>query len=153
MNELITASAFLLTSMYGAGNASSVAANVQTSIANMKDTTAPIATTTDRKAMEKYLKEQYADTPVLVEIARCESEFRQFDKNGLVIHGRAVPDDIGLMQKNEFYHGSTAKNMGMDIYTVEGNIAYAKYLYKKNGTKDWTASKPCWSNPTVAINK
>lgn len=95
--------------------------------------------------MESYLREEYANTPVLVEIARCESEFRQFDKNGKLIRGRANAADVGVMQINEFYHANTARNMGIDIHTVEGNVAFAKYLYNKYGSSPWSASQPCWS--------
>ncbi len=48
------------------------------------------------------------------------------------------------MQINEYYHAKTAEKMGLDIYTLEGNMAYAKYLYEKNGLSDWDASRPCW---------
>ena len=102
--------------------------------------------------MEEYLTNEYVDTPILVEVARCESEFRQFNKDGSVLRGRAVADDIGVMQINEMYHGTTAKNLGIDIYTLEGNVAYAKYLHNKYGTKPWSASKPCWSKARPITN-
>lgn len=59
-----------------------------------------------------------------------------------VFHSR----DIGLFQINEKYHLDNAKSLGIDIYTAEGNTKYAIMLYNKNGTRDWDASKPCWSN-------
>lgn len=52
--------------------------------------------------------------------------------------------DIGKYQINDYFHEETAKKLGFDIYTEEGNTAYALLLYNKNGTSDWNASKACW---------
>ena len=144
MIELTTGVVFLMSSLYGFGqNDGHVQLiNVQS---DPEHTTSEIRTFTNTQAVQAYLHEQYFDTPILIEVARCESEFRQFDKSGRVIRGRAVQDDIGLMQINEYYHGLTAKNMGLDIYTTEGNVAFAKYLHSRYGLKPWSASKPCWS--------
>lgn len=98
----------------------------------------------DRKSVEKYLREQYADTPILVEIARCESTFTQFDSNGNVIRGKINKNDVGVMQINEKYHLDTAKTLGIDLHTIEGNVKYAKHLYDEQGAAPWSASKPCW---------
>jgi hypothetical protein len=56
------------------------------------------------------------------------------------------------MQINERYQGPTAKLLGFDIYTVEGNIAYAKHLYEEQGSKPWQASAGCWANSDLAKN-
>ncbi len=152
MIELTTGIVFLASSMYGAGSATAHAVNIQSLTSNSTSTTPAMVVTTDRKVVEQYLKKNFADTPILVEIARCESEFRQFDKNGQVVRGRVDRADVGVMQINERYHLDTAKGLGLDIYTIEGNTAYAKYLYTKSGLDSWNASKPCWGNTTVAMN-
>ncbi len=82
--------------------------------------------------------------PVMVKIATCESGLKQFETDGSVRTGKVNPLDKGLFQINEKYHLDNAKKMGLDIYTVEGNIHYAEYLHQKNGYSDWKASKPCW---------
>ncbi len=152
MIELTTGIAFLMTSMYGNGSTPANSANVQALTASTTDK-APIITSTDRQVIEKYLREHFADTPILIEIARCESTFSQFDKDGNVVRGRVNPADVGVMQINEKYHLETAKKLGYDIHTVEGNVLYAKYLYEKYGSDPWSASSPCWSKATVAMNK
>jgi hypothetical protein len=48
------------------------------------------------------------------------------------------------MQVNEYYHGKRAVELGFDLNTVDGNLAYGKYLYDKEGTQPWSASKECW---------
>ena len=106
-------------------------------------TTADVATST--VSVEQAVRSYFKDTPVLAKVAFCESSFAQFGKDGKVLRGEEVASDVGVMQINEHYHGETAKKLGMDLYTLEGNMAYAKYLYQKNGLSDWEASKPCWS--------
>lgn len=154
MIELTTGIMFLMTSMYGAGSASSVdAVNVQPSTASLTENRAYVSVSTDRKAIEKYLREKYADTPILIEIARCESEFRQFDKNGDPIRGIVNKADVGVMQINEKYHLESSNKLGYDIHTIEGNVAYAKHLYEESGSKPWSASQPCWGSSVVAMNR
>jgi len=149
MIELTTGVVFLMSSLYGSGQANGVMQNIANQIptveASQTATVNASSFTNDPKSMEAYLRKEYADTPILVDIARCESHFRQFDANGNVIRGIVDKGDIGVMQINERYQGSTAKVLGLDIYTVEGNVAYAKHLYNEQGLKPWSASKPCWS--------
>jgi hypothetical protein len=144
MLELTTGVVFLMSSLYGSGQSDNHIQRIEAQ-SGSEQTTTEIRSLTGSQAIQSYLHQEYFDAPILIEVARCESEFRQFDKNGKVIRGRVVSDDIGVMQINEFYHGETAKNMGMDIYTTEGNVAYAKYLYEKYGLNPWSASKPCWN--------
>lgn len=152
MIELTTGIVFLLSSMYGASAPSTDAVTVQSNTATSTATSTVITTTSDRKAIEAYLREHYADTPILVEIARCESTFMHY-KNGEVVRGRVDNADVGVMQINERYHLETAKKLGYDIHTIEGNVAYAKYLYEKSGSRPWSASEPCWGSKVIAMNK
>ncbi len=150
MIELTTGVVFLLSSMYGAGspmaNATAVQSNAEPLIIRSAFTAE-----TNKKELENYLKKNYSDTPILVEIAKCESTFVHYAKSGMVVRGMENKADVGIMQINEKYHLETAKKLGMDIYTVEGNVAYAKYLYEKSGTSPWSASQPCWQGKVVAM--
>ncbi len=103
--------------------------------------------------VEAYVRNYFSDTPILAEVARCESEFRQFGSNGKVLRGVAVAEDVGVMQINERYHLAQSKKLGMDIYTLNGNLAYGRYLYEKQGAKPWMASSPCWSKVTELASK
>lgn len=93
---------------------------------------------------EAQVKAYFADTPILAEIAFCESRFRQFDGNGNVLRGVQNSQDVGVMQINEKYHLETAQKLGLNLYTLEGNMAYGKYLYDTQGTKPWNYSSHCW---------
>jgi len=98
-----------------------------------------------KMSTEQYVRNHFSDTPILAEIARCESQFRQFDKKtGDVLRGVVNNKDVGVMQVNEYYHLETAEKANINIYTIEGNLEYARMLYKKSGTVPWNSSKPCW---------
>jgi hypothetical protein len=145
MIELTTGVAFLMSSMYGAGAPAVANAMEATATSTSKtENNAKVVVSQDRKAVEKYLREKFADTPILVEVARCESTFTQFDKDGNVVRGIVNNKDVGVMQINEKYHAETAAKLGYDLYTLEGNAEYGKYLYQKEGAAPWKASSKCW---------
>ena len=104
---------------------------------------------------ELYVRHYFADFPIMAKIAYCESRFRQFDKNGKIIRGIENRSDVGVMQINEFYHLERAKKMGIDIYTLDGNLFYARDLYEREGARPWMASSPCWAkfNLTEVVMK
>ncbi len=81
---------------------------------------------------------------VLERIAKCESGGRQFDDKGRVIRGIVNPNDVGKYQINLDSWFKKAQELGYDLFTEEGNTKMALYLYSKNGTNDWNASRPCW---------
>ena len=99
--------------------------------------------------VEEYVRNYFSDIPIMVEIARCESRFRQHDKSGEVLRGKVNTLDRGVMQINEYYHNDEADKLGFNLLTIEGNTAYARYLYEKYGVKPWKSSGPCWKK-TVA---
>ncbi len=101
----------------------------------------------DRKprTTKQIVTEYFADTPIMIDIARCESEFRQTDGNGNLLRGVVNRSDVGVMQINEYYHLKDSKKLGLDIHTIEGNMAYARHLYEKQGARPWIASSACWA--------
>ena len=90
------------------------------------------------------MRDYFRDIPIMVEVAYCESRFRHFDENGNLLHGEENYSDLGVMQINEYYHGDTAKRFGLDLRTLEGNLAYARNLYEREGTTPWLSSSRCW---------
>lgn len=115
--------------------------------------TAIATTTTEHLSIaetEIIIRNYFKDTPILAEIAKCESSFRQYDKDGNVLLGKVNSDDVGVMQINTFYHGEIAEKLGYDIYTLKGNLEYAKALYGRSGDKPWVHSSKCWSKSAIA---
>jgi len=99
--------------------------------------------------VEEYVRNYFSDIPIMVEIAKCESRFRQNDKNGDVLRGEKNSSDRGVMQINEYFHNENSDKLGYNILTIEGNTAYARYLFEKYGVKPWSSSIKCWGR-TVA---
>ncbi len=110
--------------------------------------TMPVAQT-----VEEYVRDYFADIPVMIEIADCESQFRQYGKNGSVLKNSAGSSAIGMFQIMASIHEPVADKLGLDLNTMQGNAAYARYLYEKSGTKPWEAdlkSKNCWGKSKAA---
>jgi len=148
MIELTTGIAFLVSSIYGGAQVQNSAS--QTGNINTNPTVELTSSSTEKsfinsKVVEAYVKSQFADEPLLVDIARCESTYRQFDQTGNILRGVVNKADVGVMQINEKYHADEAVKLGLNIYTVEGNLAFGKYLYNKYGSDPWSSSAPCWS--------
>lgn len=90
---------------------------------------------------------QFEDIPLLVKICKAESGNRQFNSKGDVLRGRANPSDIGFCQINEYINNDYARKLGYDIYTEEGNKAFAVVLFLERGAQPWSASKKSSENP------
>lgn len=89
---------------------------------------------------ERQVREHFAHVPAMIDIARCESGFRQYADSGEVFRGGLNGKMFGVFQLHSDYHLEPASNMGLDITTLEGNLAYAKYLYENEGLTPW---RPC----------
>lgn len=100
---------------------------------------------TDSKNVKQYVADYFTDIPLLARIAECESRNRQFDKSGNILRGEVNNLDVGVMQINEYYHLEESKKLGHNIHDIEGNVAYARYLYEKQGAKPWMSSSACWA--------
>lgn len=111
----------------------------------MESAVSEISDSINRKLTTKEeVKEYFSDLPILAEIAFCESNYRQFGTNGEVLRGIENPQDVGVLQINEIYHLETAQKLGLNLYTLEGNMSYGRYLYEKEGTRPWNNSSVCW---------
>ena len=95
-------------------------------------------------SVEEYVRGYFAETPIMAEIAWCESKFKHFGKNGDIIRGMVNSSDVGVMQINEYYHSNTADVLGYNIYSLNGNLLYADYLFNREGTAPWLSSSKCW---------
>ncbi len=107
---------------------------------------------------EEYIRQYFKDIPIMIQIAKCESTFRQLDNQGNVIKNKNS-SATGVLQIMASIHTPDAEELGLDIKTLEGNAAFARDLYERQGTKPWNASKACWgkyvkdSSNEIAINK
>ena len=141
------------TSVPAATDATTTAATTTSAASPAATTTAATSTVpaiNTNVGVEAQVRAFFADTPIMVAIANCESGFREFNALGNPLNGGSG-GMIGIFQISQSVHATLARSMGMDIYTVAGNMAYAKYLYQKAGTGPWLSSFACW-NPGLSSN-
>jgi len=100
---------------------------------------------------EAIVREYFADIPIMIQVARCESTFRHTLADGSVLRGVVDNADTGVMQINKRYHLETATALGLDLENIYDNMAYARYLYERQGVQPWNASRPCWGS-ALAMN-
>lgn len=94
---------------------------------------------------KEVVEERFGKNHPLVQVARCESGYRQYNDDGSLLENPSPKSSAsGIFQILRITHGPTAESMGMDITTPEGNMDYAEYLYNKNGLSDWSESRSCW---------
>ncbi len=94
--------------------------------------------------VEAKVRKEFADLPVMISIAKCESSFTQYDSNRNPMYGGSG-GMVGVFQVAAAIHNDAAKDLSYDINTLEGNLAYARYLYENEGTVPWLASASCWN--------
>lgn len=98
------------------------------------------------QTVEEYVRDYFADEPIMIEIAKCESQFRQYGRDGQVLKNSEGSSAIGLFQIMSSIHADFADDkLGLDVYSLQGNAAYARYIFDRQGTRPWDASKACWS--------
>lgn len=99
------------------------------------------------------------DYPILDKIALAESDDSQYCTKALVTKGMCPANQIGAVlihvNANGTYdlgkfqinstHIADAIARGYDIYTLNGNTAYAEYLFVTQGSEPWYSSKAGWS--------
>lgn len=100
---------------------------------------------------ERIVRAYYEDVPILAEVARCESRFRHYTENG-VLRNEQGSSATGVMQLMASYHEEEAQKRGWSIRDLEGNLAYARWLYDREGLRPWEASRYCWGSALVAVD-
>lgn len=95
----------------------------------------------DIQSIKSYIQENFPAR--FAEVIKCESGFRQYDKDGKILknYNKNGSIDYGIAQINSI-HIPEAKKMGLDITKPEDNLKYAKYLLETpRGINHWTCNK------------
>jgi len=104
-----------------------------------------LATSTDQTGfVREYLTDRLGKGHPLLAVASCEGKWRQWEEDGTPLKGDINPLDTGVFQVNLKYHGERAKELGIDLGSLQGNTDYALLLYKEQGLTPWNWSKHCW---------
>ena len=89
-------------------------------------------------SVEAKILEAFPDAPIMVEVARCESQLNPLaDRGNLNV-------DVGLFQINQV-HLRTLDSLGLDRRNIDDNITYARILYDESGLNAWYKSRDCWA--------
>ncbi len=95
--------------------------------------------------VEAKVREVFVNAPDMITIAQCESKFRQYADSGAPLRGGTNGQYIGVFQISEGL-ANDARDRGFDIYWLDGNLGYAKYMYEQRGTQPWIS---CLGTKTV----
>lgn len=101
---------------------------------------------------ESEVRAYFNDLPVMIAIAKCESNFTQLGKGGTPLYGGMGGKMIGIFQIYTDIHLQYALDRGMDVTTSAGNLAYARHLYEREGTRPWNSSKSCWADVVETVS-
>lgn len=107
-------------------------------------------TTGPNSGIQTLVQAAFTDAPDMVAVAKCESGFRQFSSEGVVLRGGSAGKYIGIFQIGERLHIAPATKLGLDILTIDGNIAYARHLYDQQGIAPWRECSPATKNTAPA---
>ncbi len=121
--------------------------STSTSVATNVASTTPPKT---NEGIEALVRARFPDALIMLDIARCESRFRQYTDTGNPLRGGLGSAMIGIFQIHESVHATSAETLGMDIYSTEGNLAYARHLYDQSKTDPWISSISCWNPMPVS---
>ena len=77
---------------------------------------------TDKEKIVRLINETFPDAPIMMKVAKCESEFKNIE--GL------LSDDAGPFQINQV-HKETLKKLGLNRFVIEDNIKFARILYNE----------------------
>ncbi len=122
--------------------------NVVTAESGVATSTTPAPLT--QNEVEKRVREYFSDIPVMIEIARCESEFQHQNNDGSVLHGGFNNSMVGVFQFYKVVHTKDALALGLDLENLDDNLAYARHLYDTTGTSPWNSSRSCWKNSVTS---
>jgi len=92
-----------------------------------------------KERIKKEIETVFPGLPIMLEVARCESEYRVKAYNPT-----NNSNDKGIFQISERYHGDRVEQLGLDMYNPAENIRFARMLYDERGLDPWIHSKHCW---------
>lgn len=101
---------------------------------------------TDSHFVEQAVIDYFRDIPVMIAIASCESEFRQYKEDGqLLVNPSPKSTASGVYQILYTTHKkSWSKSPETNITTLDGNLEFARKMYEESGTAPWKGSQDCW---------
>jgi hypothetical protein len=97
----------------------------------------------DQRRMFAILTVFFENDPIMVRVAACESSLQHTLPDGSLNVG---PDgyDIGTFMVRAPVHERELRRYGLDPTNFTHNVAFATYLYERDGLRPWQPSRSCW---------
>ena len=116
---------------------SNVTASNDTEPIEVIEKTILVRAETNEERITRKILAVFPDEPRMVKVAKAESTFKS-------VKGNIDPDDCGIFQINQRYHGEDMDEKELDCMNEDDNIAYARILYDIHGLSPWKASSKEW---------
>jgi len=100
-----------------------------------------------RESIIEKVREAFLDAPIMLEVARCESQFKITAHNTTLNTDGTT--DGGIFQINTV-HDKELALLELDKFDPEDNIRFARILYDRSGLQPWSSSKHCWGKYIVS---
>lgn len=100
---------------------------------------------TEYEAIARYFPDVFDEA---IAVFTCESGVNQFRRDGSVV--TSPTSDYGVSQINKI-HLKKSKELGQDIFTLNGNLGFARYLYDIYGWSPWVCKKALIKNKDLFL--
>jgi len=94
------------------------------------------------------IEESFPDAPIMLEVARCESQYKITAHN--TTQNKDGTTDGGIFQLNSV-HDPELNRLGLNKFDPDDNIKFARILFDRHGLQPWESSRvDCWGKYTDA---
>jgi hypothetical protein len=97
----------------------------------------------ERSDLARQIKAVFADAPLMVQVAKCESGLVHRE-NGVLFQNSDGSSARGVFQVLMRVHKTQMHKMGLNPEHIDQYLTYVRHLYDQQGLKPWQASKHCW---------
>jgi len=94
-----------------------------------------------RESIIEKVRLEFLDAPIMLEVARCESQYKITAHNTTLNTDGTT--DGGIFQLNSV-HDEELATLGLNKFDPEDNIKFARILYDRKGLQPWKSSRDCW---------
>ncbi len=100
-----------------------------------------------RESIIERVRQAFLDAPIMLEIARCESQYKAAAHNTKL--NKDGTTDGGIFQLNSI-HDEELNFLKLDKFDPKDNIRFARILYDRSGLQPWESSRGCWGKYTAS---
>lgn len=107
-------------------------------------TNLPKANLADSSSIKQTIIAFFPNAPIMVQVAKCESELRHRTKSGALLPNQGGGSARGTFQVLMRIHAPEMRKMGLNPDNDRDYMVYVKHLYDTFGLTPWQPSRHCW---------